>query len=464
MAAPTRKKKKKKIVGGGKKSEIWEGCGWIGGGAGGDTVGIVARLSECIASRGGNIHSVDFTYNPMLWPRDVLRTDFLNLSQHFSAQRSTVRVPDLDPKYKISVLASKQDHCLFDLLYRWQEGRLPVDINCVISNHDRLKDNHVRRFLERHGIPYHYLPTSPGNKREQEILELVQGTDFVVLARYMQILSEGFLKAYGKDIINIHHGLLPSFKGGNPSRQAFNAGVKLIGATSHFVTPELDAGPIIEQMVERVSHRDTLQSFVVKSENLEKQCLAEAIKSYCELRVLPYELKKTAQFEVGPARSIKVGGVEGEKEARPQLINPRNQKEQEQERERLRIGGRGSAAAMSTMKFCRECNNILYPKEEKDRRLLLFACRNCEHQKQQQQEVSESKCVYRNEVAHAAGERTQVLQDVASDPTLPRTKTVRCAACGHGEAVFFQATARGEEGMTLFFVCCNLTCAHRWRE
>lgn len=276
-----------------------------------DAVGIVARLSDCIASRGGNIHSVDvfvpddkpvfysrseFTYNPMLWPRDVLRTDFLNLSNYFNAQRSTVRVPDLDPKYNISVLASKQDHCLFDLLHRWQEGRLPVDINCVISNHDRPTDNHVRRFLERHGIPYHYLPTAPGNKQEQEMLELIQGTDFVVLARYMQVLSESFLKAYGKDIINIHHGLLPSFKGGNPSRQAFNAGVKLIGATSHFVTPELDAGPIIEQMVERVSHRDTLQSFVVKSENLEKQCLAEAIKSYCELRVLPYELKKTVVF------------------------------------------------------------------------------------------------------------------------------------------------------------------------
>ncbi|KAF0935826.1 hypothetical protein E2562_036310 [Oryza meyeriana var. granulata] len=162
-----------------------------------DTMGIVARLSEYIASRGGNIHSVDvfvpdhkpifysrseLNYNPMLWPRDLLHTNFLNLSQHFNAQRSTVRVPDLDPKYKTSVLASKQD---------------------------------------------------------------------------------------------------------------FNAGVKLIGATSHFVTPELDAGPIIEQMVERVSHRDMLQSFVVKSENLEKQCLAEAIKSYCELRVLPYELKKT---------------------------------------------------------------------------------------------------------------------------------------------------------------------------
>ncbi|CAN6302654.1 unnamed protein product [Urochloa humidicola] len=276
-----------------------------------DAVGIVAKLSECIASRGSNIHSVDvfvpddkpvfysrseFTYNPRLWPRDELRNDFLNLSRCFSAQRSTVRVPDLDPKYKISILASKQDHCLFDLLYRWQEGRLSVDINGVISNHDRPQDNLVRHFLQRHGIPYHYLPTTSGNKREQEILELVRGTDFVVLARYMQILSERFLKAYGKDVINIHHGLLPSFKGGHPSRQAFNAGVKLIGATSHFVTPELDAGPIIEQMVERVSHRNTLQSFVVKSENLEKQCLAEAIKSYCELRVLPYELKKTVVF------------------------------------------------------------------------------------------------------------------------------------------------------------------------
>jgi formyltetrahydrofolate deformylase len=177
----------------------------------------------------------------------------------FSAQRSTVRVPDLDPKYKISILASKQDHCLFDLLYRWQEGRLPVDIDCVISNHDRPQDNHVRRFLQRHGIPYHYLPTTSGDKSEQGILELIQSTDFVVLARYMQILSESFLKAYGKDIINIHHGLLPSFKGGHPSRQAFNAGVKLIGATSHFVTPELDAGPIIEQMVFYSSHNNKPQ-------------------------------------------------------------------------------------------------------------------------------------------------------------------------------------------------------------
>eukprot|EP00268_Persea_americana_P022737 TRINITY_DN22564_c0_g1_i2.p1 TRINITY_DN22564_c0_g1~~TRINITY_DN22564_c0_g1_i2.p1 ORF type:complete len:226 (-),score=37.06 TRINITY_DN22564_c0_g1_i2:339-1016(-) len=222
--------------------------------------------------------------------------DFTKLSKLFNAQRSTVWVPDLDPKYKIAVLASKQDHCLVDLLYGWQEGKLPVDLTCVISNHERAPNTHVIRFLARHGIPYHYLPTTSGNKGEDKILDLVKNTDFLVLARYMQILSGNFLESYGKDVINIHHGLLPSFKGGSPCKQAYDAGVKLIGATSHFVTEELDAGAIIEQMVERVSHRDNLRSFVRKSENLEKQCLVKAITSYCELRVLPYEKTKTVVF------------------------------------------------------------------------------------------------------------------------------------------------------------------------
>ncbi|GMN55207.1 hypothetical protein TIFTF001_024320 [Ficus carica] len=106
-----------------------------------------------------------------------------------------------------------------------------------------------------------------------------------------------------------------------------------------------------------------------------------------------------------------------------------------------------------------ESNNILYPKEDRDQKILLYACRNCDHQ-----EVADNNCVYRNEIHHSVGERTQVLQDVAADPTLPRTKSVRCAQCNHGEAVFFQATARGEEGMTLFFVCCNPNCGHRWRD
>ncbi|CAL0313749.1 unnamed protein product [Lupinus luteus] len=276
-----------------------------------DVVGIVAKLSECIASKGGNILSADvfvpqnkhvfysrsdFVFDPVKWPRIQMEEDFLKLSQTFNAVRSVVRVPSLDPKYKIAVLASKQDHCLVDLLHGWQDGRFPVDISCVISNHYRASNTHVIRFLERHGIPYHYLDTTKENKREGEILELVQNTDFLVLARYMQILSGNFLRSYGNDVINIHHGLLPSFKGGSPSKQAFDAGVKLIGATSHFVTEELDSGPIIEQMVERVSHRDNLKSFVHKSENLEKQCLSNAIRSYCDLRVLPYEEKKTVVF------------------------------------------------------------------------------------------------------------------------------------------------------------------------
>lgn len=221
--------------------------------------------------------------------------DFLKIARMFNATRSVVRVPSIDPKYKIALLASKQEHCLVDLLHRWQDGRLPVHVTSVISNHDRDQNTHVIRFLERHGIPYHYIPTNKDTS-EKEILDLVQDTDFLVLARYMQVLSENFLKAYGKDIINIHHGLLPSFKGGSPAKQAFDAGVKLIGATSHFVSEELDAGPIIEQMVERVSHRDNLQSFVQKSQDLEKQCLAKAIKSYCELRVLPYIENRTVVF------------------------------------------------------------------------------------------------------------------------------------------------------------------------
>ncbi|WJX60367.1 Formyltetrahydrofolate deformylase 1, mitochondrial [Trifolium repens] len=241
-----------------------------------DAIGIVAKLSDCIASNGGNILAADvfvprnkglfysrtdFVFDHVKWSRPQMEDDFLKISKKFNAVRSILRVPTLDPKYKIAVLASNQDHCLIDSLHGWQDGRLPVDITCVISNHDRGPESEVIRFLQRHDIPFHYLRTTE-NKREEDILKLVQNTDFLVLARYMQILSSAFLRSYGKDIINIHHCLLPSFRGGNPCKQAYDAGVKLIGATSHFVTEGVDAGPIIEQMVERVSHRDDLQSFV----------------------------------------------------------------------------------------------------------------------------------------------------------------------------------------------------------
>jgi formyltetrahydrofolate deformylase len=128
----------------------------------------------------------EFIFDPVKWPRRQMDEDFQTIAQKFSALSSVVRVPSLDPKYKIALLLSKQDHCLVEMLHKWQDGKLPVDITCVISNHERAPNTHVMRFLQRHGISYHYLPTTDQNKIEEEILELVKGTDFLVLARYMQ--------------------------------------------------------------------------------------------------------------------------------------------------------------------------------------------------------------------------------------------------------------------------------------
>lgn len=173
---------------------------------------------------------------------------------------------------------------------------LPLLIPILLrSNHKHERNAYVMRFLERHGVPLYYIPAGGpvphGQMRSHEpaMLSLVHRSDFLVLARYMQVLTGSFLNAYGRDVINIHHGLLPSFKGANPYRQAYNAGVKVIGATSHFVTEELDAGPIIEQMVERVSHRDALPQFAEKSRTLEKTCLFNATRLYVEERVVRCE-------------------------------------------------------------------------------------------------------------------------------------------------------------------------------
>eukprot|EP00850_Spirogloea_muscicola_P019791 SM000199S05418 [mRNA] locus=s199:165505:167985:+ [translate_table: standard] len=279
-----------------------------------DHLGIVARISDCVASRGANILGVDihidseaqvptfysrseFCVDPGAWTMDVMQSDFARLAKELDATKYTLSVSGQTPPMRMAILASWQDHCLVDLLYRWQEGALPVDIACVVSNHDRGPSTHVVRFLQRHGIPYHFVPTTKTDKREEDILRLVSDcSDFLVLARYMQVLSSSFLRAYGKDIINIHHGLLPSFKGANPYRQAYRAGVKLIGATSHFVTEELDNGPIIEQLVDRVSHRDNLLAFATKSQVLEKQCLANAVKYCCEHRILRFSDNKTIVF------------------------------------------------------------------------------------------------------------------------------------------------------------------------
>jgi formyltetrahydrofolate deformylase len=187
---------------------------------------------------------------------------------------------------RMGILVSRHDHCLLDVLYRWQSGELDVAPDCVVSNHPDLAP-----LAERHGIPFHHIPTSRETRAgaEREILARVVDTDFLVLARYMQILSGDFLEAYGRDVINIHHSFLPSFRGADPYRQARERGVKIIGATAHFVTEDLDEGPIIEQMVERVSHRDDVETLRRKGRILEQQALANALHAHAEHRVIRYK-------------------------------------------------------------------------------------------------------------------------------------------------------------------------------
>ncbi|GER23237.1 formyltetrahydrofolate deformylase [Zafaria cholistanensis] len=184
---------------------------------------------------------------------------------------------------RVAVFVSTSDHCLLDLLWRQRRGELPMDIVMVVSNHpDLAKD--VRPF----GIPYFHVPVS-GNKKEAEArhLELLDGNvDLVVLARYMQIISEDFLDAVGVPVINIHHSFLPAFIGAGPYQKAKDRGVKLIGATAHYVTRDLDEGPIIEQDVIRVSHRDSAQDLARSGADVERRVLSRAVAAHCEDRIL----------------------------------------------------------------------------------------------------------------------------------------------------------------------------------
>jgi formyltetrahydrofolate deformylase len=187
---------------------------------------------------------------------------------------------------RVMLLVSKFDHCLADLLYRWRIGEIPMDIAGIIANHPRESYAH----LDFADIPFHYLPVVKDTKMEQEvrIWELVRDTrpDLVVLARYMQVLSDGLVAKLRGRCINIHHSFLPGFNGARPYHQAHARGVKLIGATAHYVTSDLDGGPIIEQDVERISHRDTPEDLVRKGRDIERRVLARAIHHHLEDRVL----------------------------------------------------------------------------------------------------------------------------------------------------------------------------------
>jgi formyltetrahydrofolate deformylase len=196
---------------------------------------------------------------------------------------------------KVAVFVSKYDHCLVDLLYRQQSGELACDIPLIVSNHPD-----AQRLAEFYRIPFHIIPVTQNNKAEAEArqLELLRRhyVDLVVLARYMQVLSSEFVAAYPERVINVHHSFLPAFSGARPYHRAFERGVKLIGATSHYVTSELDEGPIIEQDVVRVSHRDQLEDLIQKGRDLEKVVLSRAVRWHIEHRILLYA-KKTVVFD-----------------------------------------------------------------------------------------------------------------------------------------------------------------------
>ncbi|MES1248777.1 MAG: formyltetrahydrofolate deformylase [Actinomycetota bacterium] len=199
-----------------------------------------------------------------------------------------------DARKRVAILVSREDHCLLDLLWRWRRGELPVDVVRVISNHPDLGDD-----VEAFGVPFSHVPVAKDAREEAEerILRLVHGeVDLVVLARYMQILTGAFIEEIGTPIINIHHSFLPAFVGADPYRRAFDRGVKIIGATAHYVTEELDGGPIIEQDVERVSHRHEPNDLVLIGRDVERVVLARAVAWHADDRVIVHE-GKTVVFQ-----------------------------------------------------------------------------------------------------------------------------------------------------------------------
>ena len=193
-----------------------------------------------------------------------------------------------DEKLRMAVFVSEFSHCLYDIISRCQSGEMDVDIPVIISNHNRLKD-----VAEKFGIDFKYFPLNKANKDEQEKLELELlkelKIDFIVLARYMQILSSSFVSNYPNRIINIHHSFLPAFPGAKPYHSAYERGVKVIGSTSHYVTTDLDAGPIIEQDVVRVSHADAVTDLIRKGRDLEKMVLSRAVWYHIQRKILVYD-------------------------------------------------------------------------------------------------------------------------------------------------------------------------------
>jgi len=272
-----------------------------------DSIGLVSRISSFVSEYGGNILDLNehvdrreqvfsirvawdmkqFAISP-----SELKTTFAPIAEEFKA---TWKIRFLEKKRNIAIFVSKYDHCLLELLWRHNVGEYNIEIPLIISNHPDLKP-----MADQYEIPFYHIPINKKNKKEQEMKQLdllvENQIDTVVLARYMQVLSPNFVRQYPHRIINIHHSFLPAFIGSNPYKQAYERGVKIVGATSHYVTEDLDEGPIIDQDVIRISHKDTLRRLIHKGRDLERLVLARALQLHFEHRVL-VKGKKTIIFE-----------------------------------------------------------------------------------------------------------------------------------------------------------------------
>ncbi|MCD7720786.1 MAG: formyltetrahydrofolate deformylase [Prevotellaceae bacterium] len=268
-----------------------------------DQPGILAQVTNFITVNKGNIvyldqhvdHSDNIFFMRIEWdlqgfliPREKIGDYFETLYGQKYQMEFRLYFSDLKPR--MAIFVSKMSHCLYDMLARYTAGEWDVDIPLVLSNHPDL-----RPAAERFGIPFHEFPITKENKESQEEAELKllrdNGVTFIVLARYMQIVSDKLIEAYPNHIINIHHSFLPAFVGAKPYHAAFQRGVKIIGATSHYVTADLDAGPIIEQDVVRITHKDTVQDLIQKGKDLEKIVLSRAVQKHIDRKILVYKNK-----------------------------------------------------------------------------------------------------------------------------------------------------------------------------
>ena len=270
-----------------------------------DKPGIITEITKFITDNNGNIVYLDqyvdrqdgvffmrieWEMDEFIIPREKLK-DYIN-TLYAAKHNITFNLYFNDEKPRMAIFVSKMSHCLYDLLARYKAGEWNVDIPCIISNHEDL-----RYVAEQFNIPYYVwsIKKDHSNKAEVEKAEMEllkkERVTFIVLARYMKIISEDMIKAYPNHIINIHHSFLPAFIGAKPYHQAWERGVKIIGATSHYVTTELDAGPIIEQDVVRITHKDAPESLVLKGRDLEKIVLSRAVTKHIERKILTYHNK-----------------------------------------------------------------------------------------------------------------------------------------------------------------------------